>query len=340
MTDIGHLAGVSRTTVDRVLKGKGEVSESARSRILKVLAENDYSPNKYASALSKNEEFRIAVLFPQTPNSFYINKVADGIKFGFEDLTYSNKTLDFFWFEPSSEKSLEKTINYIIDFSPKCVIIGPFMTKKDIIHITTIFAEREIYYSLVDSFFEDLNYVSFHGHNGYASGTFLSSILCKINYAKNVILVKFAGKVNTIQQKQRECGFIDYICSHTHKNPTTIEVDAESLNDSSQLDIKHIPSNTTIVTLNSSISSIRDLFSDKVCRERKLHFCGYDESSKNLEYLRCGKIELLICQHPFRQGIDVLNCLFNYCILKNQKKITSFYPVDLLIKENASYYIS
>ena len=49
MTDVGKLAGVSRTTVDRVFKNKGEVSKAARERIDRALDVLGYKVNKYAS---------------------------------------------------------------------------------------------------------------------------------------------------------------------------------------------------------------------------------------------------------------------------------------------------
>ena len=50
--DIAERAGVSVGTVDRVLHERPNVSKTAREKVEKALAEMDYQPNVYASALA------------------------------------------------------------------------------------------------------------------------------------------------------------------------------------------------------------------------------------------------------------------------------------------------
>ena len=54
MKQIGHLAGVSQSTVSRVLSGAASivpVADDTRARILQVVADSGYSPNPLARAL-------------------------------------------------------------------------------------------------------------------------------------------------------------------------------------------------------------------------------------------------------------------------------------------------
>ncbi|WOO88133.1 LacI family DNA-binding transcriptional regulator [Mollicutes bacterium LVI A0039] len=54
--DIAKLAGVSKSTVSRVLNGETNVSTDARLKVEKVIRENNYTPNRSASMTKKNRQ--------------------------------------------------------------------------------------------------------------------------------------------------------------------------------------------------------------------------------------------------------------------------------------------
>ena len=59
MDDIARELGVSITTVSRALSGKGRISEATRKRVLEYTKRMQYSPNKFARALSGSRTFNI-----------------------------------------------------------------------------------------------------------------------------------------------------------------------------------------------------------------------------------------------------------------------------------------
>lgn len=61
--DIALKAGVSVGTVDRVLHKRPNVSEKVREKVEKVLKEQNYEPNMYASALAYNKSYHFVCLF-------------------------------------------------------------------------------------------------------------------------------------------------------------------------------------------------------------------------------------------------------------------------------------
>ena len=52
--DVAHLAGVSRQTVSNVVNDRGGFSEETRRKVLKVIAETGYKPNRAARQLRTN----------------------------------------------------------------------------------------------------------------------------------------------------------------------------------------------------------------------------------------------------------------------------------------------
>ena len=69
--DIAKEAGVSRTTVSRVLNNSGYVREETRQRILEIMEQLNYTPSAIARSLSTNKTNTIGVIIPQINDPFF-----------------------------------------------------------------------------------------------------------------------------------------------------------------------------------------------------------------------------------------------------------------------------
>jgi LacI family transcriptional regulator len=86
---VAQTAGVAVTTVTRVLNGTGYVSEDARDKVLKAVAETGYRVNSIARSLKRNRSNIIGHLLRSTiPNPFYV-KVARGVEEAARDRGYT-----------------------------------------------------------------------------------------------------------------------------------------------------------------------------------------------------------------------------------------------------------
>ena len=76
---IAEQAGVSLTTVHRILNGKGGASKAVEEKILRIAREQGYAINMAASNLRKNP-LHIALVFPRMDKSayYFINRILDG----------------------------------------------------------------------------------------------------------------------------------------------------------------------------------------------------------------------------------------------------------------------
>ena len=76
---IAERAGVSIGTVDRVLHNRPYVKAEVRERVLAVMAELDYRPNRMASALATSGTARhLAVIQPEW-GPYIQDAMADGV---------------------------------------------------------------------------------------------------------------------------------------------------------------------------------------------------------------------------------------------------------------------
>lgn len=68
---ISDLAGVSVATVSRVINQKGKYSKETEKKILRIIEENNYSPNAIARSLRKNQTRVVGIIVPDITNEFF-----------------------------------------------------------------------------------------------------------------------------------------------------------------------------------------------------------------------------------------------------------------------------
>ncbi|WP_295582445.1 LacI family DNA-binding transcriptional regulator [uncultured Oscillibacter sp.] len=71
LKDVAQRAGVSASTVSRVLNGKDLVEEKTRARVLRIAEEMEYRPNVMAKGLKEGRTRTIAFLIPNIENQIY-----------------------------------------------------------------------------------------------------------------------------------------------------------------------------------------------------------------------------------------------------------------------------
>lgn len=69
--DVSRRAGVSPTTVSRVLNQKGYISEATYAKVRQAIEDLNYVPNQIARSLFKQRSWYICVLVPDSSNPFW-----------------------------------------------------------------------------------------------------------------------------------------------------------------------------------------------------------------------------------------------------------------------------
>jgi LacI family transcriptional regulator len=100
--DVAKLAGVSISTVSRVINDSKPVTEELRQRVLDVIEETNYVPNPLARSLVTKKSRLIGVVVPDVSDTF-VNEILNGIEDvaknnGYDVLlsnTYSDKSQEY-----------------------------------------------------------------------------------------------------------------------------------------------------------------------------------------------------------------------------------------------------
>ena len=71
LSDVAALAGVSPTTVSRVLNNRGYLSEATRTKVHEAVQQLGYRPNAIARSLQGRRSQTVGLIFPTVANPFY-----------------------------------------------------------------------------------------------------------------------------------------------------------------------------------------------------------------------------------------------------------------------------
>ncbi|MBJ6371872.1 LacI family DNA-binding transcriptional regulator [Sedimentitalea arenosa] len=119
LRDVSEASGVSEMTVSRVLRNRGDVSDSTRARVLAAAKELGYVPNKIAGALASSRVNLVAVIIPSLSNMVF-PEVLTGINQVLED-TELQPVVGVTDYLPEKE---EKVLYEMLSWRPSGVIIA------------------------------------------------------------------------------------------------------------------------------------------------------------------------------------------------------------------------
>lgn len=119
LRDVSEASGVSEMTVSRVLRNRGDVSETTRERVLKSARALGYVPNKIAGALASQRVNLVAVIIPSMANMVF-PEVMTGITEVLED-TGLQPVVGVTNYSPEREESV---LYEMLSWRPSGVIIA------------------------------------------------------------------------------------------------------------------------------------------------------------------------------------------------------------------------
>jgi LacI family transcriptional regulator len=328
-------------TVDRVLHGRGEVSEKTRERILGIISELNYQPNVLASTLASKKPALFATLLPlPLSEEGYWTKPLLGIKKRISELRHYGVRLEIFSFNQTNSESFVTEADKILKLKPDGVVLAPFF-KNEAVHFTEQLKAEKIPFVFIDSEIENAGQISYVGQNSYQSGFLSGKLIDQIVPQKNILIVHFAKEMdNQNHLVLRERGFRDWFSKRPTGtfNISTIEI-SETEN-GTWMDSVH----AVIIEKNIKGIFVTNSKAYLICRLIEKHkienirLLGHDLLKWNVEYLKEGIIDYIISQKPEEQGFNAINKLFRNVVQKRPIQKTNYSSIDILTSENVDYY--
>jgi len=304
----------------------------------------DYRPNILASTLASKKTHTFAILTPE-PQSVeaYWNKPVIGVRRAFSELQQYGVQISVYQFSQTDPLSFKEKAAEILESLPEGVVLAPFFSRESKALIEKL-NELHIPYIFIDSNLKECNKISYIGQNSFQSGALSAKLFdFSLPGKASILIIHFAKQMdNQNHLVQRENGFYNYFKqtdSQGIKKLTTIEVenpDGESFFPLLDQEFENSGPVDGIFVTNSQVYRMADFLEKR--NLQKVRLIGHDLIRQNVEYLRKGIVDFLICQRPEEQGYQAVETLFQHVILKNQVPPENFTSIDIITKENLDYY--
>jgi LacI family transcriptional regulator len=342
--DIARLAQVSTGTVDRVLHGRGEVSESNREKINKIIHDLKYKPNILARSLAGKQDIRLASVLPDYVAGAYWEMPGSGMDKALTELSLFRLTLDRYFFDLSDPASFENAAAAALSTLPDGVIMAP-MFPGPAAAFSDRLTEAGIPYVYIDSSLASGKPLAYYGQHSYRSGYALAHLLLGgLQAGAELFLFHGASpEEETNQSRQRSEGFAGYLRQEAVAGKYTIVdaylpmlSEAESDRVLAQLWEAH-PRVCGAAVLNSRVFQISG-FLERSGRTG-IRLAGYDLLPASVEALRRGTVSWLISQRPQEQGYLAVQALYSKLLLDRDVRMVQYMPLDLLNRVNIDFYV-
>ena len=340
--DVARLAGVSRGTVDRVVYGRGRVSESTKKKVLKAISELGYSPNPNASSLANRKEYRFACLIPDFKKGDYWEEINKGFIEGAGSIKSGSVILDIHHYDQTDVDSFIAASRTILETSPAGVIMNAVF-KDAVKEFASELRSQDIPYAFIDNKIDELDYTLYYGVDPYKSGAlgaFLLTTRCDVHEIALIRLIR-DSKHKADPNAPRRNGFLDYINENI---PSCIvrtvfihpDTPAENIKTLEKFFCQH--PTVKHVAITNSRAWLIDEFLEKNPDPQRI-VVGFDDLERNLSSLRKGHIEYLVTRHISQQSFKVMT-EFAECIIKGTapSRRNNYVHMDILHKRNLDDY--
>lgn len=204
LEDLSRITGFSKTTISRVLNGKGKefrINGETSNQIINAAKDINYRPNLVAQFLRKAEGRILGVALPSVNTSFFAQLVSaittEAGKYNFTVIFFNTQE------DANVEK---KSVSAMFDYKVDGIIIVPCSAKPDLLEIIS----KNIPVVLIDRYFRD-SFLPYVSTNNYKGGYDAMMVLLNAGH-RNILVICGPENAVTTQERAKGCrqAVIDY----------------------------------------------------------------------------------------------------------------------------------
>ncbi len=340
--DIALKAGVSTGTVDRVLHNRGKVSAKVKEKVLAIINEMHYEPNLMARALGSKRKYNMAVLIPDEAYDPYWTVPKAGILQAEQELKQFGLGVSSFLFNPGSVSSFVEKANAASLSMPDAILLSPVFYREALPFFKQ-WKAQQIPFALINTQIASAEALSYIGQDSHQSGYLAGKL---IHYGQpeacTILIAHFDEEfANAAHLEEKEQGFRDYFSQNQLPQYTLIKAALSSFNEAFFMQQMDALFENTPLLKSIFVSTSKAYKLAAYLEARKMYpvkIIGYDLLPENLHFLENNYISFLINQNPKGQGYWGLNILADHLIFKKKVPMIKYLPLDVVTKENASYF--
>lgn len=284
LTDVAKLAGVSPTTVSRVINHYPSVNKETIQLVKKAMEELNYQPNAFARGLHGKNTNLVGIILPNLNDSLYADLVIE-----LEKQLHTLGYLTTLCISQNNKEKEQDFINQMLNNNAAGLITAS--------HALAVKSYHNLDFA-VTAFDRKMQHIPYVHTNNYESGFQAANHLI-MNQRSN--LAMFDGlKLHKEPVEQRAIGFREALAQHNIE-PLIFHINMQSTQSAKQIE-KILLSNTLDGVFCSDESTAVQLI--KVCKKlaiqipKQLQICSYTSNENLLSYLH----DITIFQH---QTVDI-----------------------------------
>lgn len=207
--EIAELAGVHRSTVDKVLHHREGVSDAVREKIQKIIDENNYQANPIGKALKmQNKQIKVKVVLLSVDAMSYIQQ---GMEKMLQNYSAFQIKIDYEVIKYSDIAKQQNIINDAVAQQYDGLIISP-VNAPEIVNAINLGAEKGVPVVTVNSDIKGSKRFCFIGQDGYKAGRVAGRFMGEFLQGTGMVAILTSGDVQqTFPFGTRDGGFREII---------------------------------------------------------------------------------------------------------------------------------
>ena len=330
---IAKIAGVSRATVERVINNRGDVNEETRRRVLQIIEELNYRPNRAGKTLAiKQRNLKIGCIIIKADNPFYeelnkrIREAAEEFKAYGIDVIIESALFN-------AQAQISK-INELLETGVNGLLIQPTL-EPELVEVLKEVEARNIPVVTVNTDLPDYtSSLCYVGNDFYLCGKTAANLMQLLTGSECRTGI-VTGFFNAKSHADRICGFQDYIEDYPGMGIVDIRENQDDEMESYYVTRTMLEDHPEIDAIFLVAGGVKGACrAIRQCQEKTgktIRTISFDDVPTTKELVRDGTILATICQQPVRQGRMALTILFDY-LIDGKRPVSSRMYTDIQIK--------
>jgi LacI family transcriptional regulator, galactose operon repressor len=182
ISDIAYEAGVSKTTVSRVISNSPKVRDEVRNRILNIMKKHSYVPNLMAQGLAGSPTRIIGIIIEELSNFFFI-EIAEGFDQIISAANYSMQISSSKWAEKKELSLIQNLIRSKVDG----ILLAPVSFS---ISCAEVLKNSGIPFVLIN-YIPDDKQISYVSCDNYEGGKLAARYVNKLDRKQTILITGF-----------------------------------------------------------------------------------------------------------------------------------------------------
>ena len=341
LEEIAKEIGISRTTIYKVLRNKGHVSDRTRSIVNEALEKYHYVQNRNARNLAMNRQYNIGYIgFKSKSANYFSTEVNKGIRRAVKEFADDGLSMLISEFDVENPKGQAEAVDEMLELGVESFILA--YSHEDVMkQILTKLKEKKCLTVLLSRDFKENDLGYYVGVDYYKSGRLAAELLTKMVPAGAEVLVPvtkeyttnqdIAARLKGFEDKMKEYGKITVLPA-VHGLLEEEEIYAQIIKS-----IKGRPTLNGIFDLTYRLDVISRALKDLGRTDIKL--IGFDLFEEIRDYVEDSTIDAVVYQDLNQQAYQAVKLLFDemcYGKRKGQKK--NYAKLEVIMKENIQYF--